>query len=173
MEYGYFTDRVGRSHTELFRALKDFLIDEDSVYVDDEIERVEFKKLLAKLQDDDLLVVQTVVELADSIEELEGIIEQLQEKNITIYSCEEHFLTGDDFARHFKESINLICRYRTQKSSAYIAAHDEGRVGRPKKSKAVASAIQMHKDGYSVEMSALANKISRSTVYRALREEGG
>lgn len=172
MEYGYFTDRTGRNHTELFRAVKEFLVDEDAVFVDDDFERVELEKLLALLERGDLLVLQTVAELADTIDALKEIIEQLQNKRITIYSCEEHFLTGDDFYRHFNESMELINKYHRQKSSAYIAAYDEGRVGRPKKSKAVASAIKMHEDGYSIEMAALANKISRSTLYRALREEG-
>lgn len=170
MIYVYFVDKVGNRHSKLFQELRYESIPDEQIYIDDGNGREQLKFLLSVLSSDDVLFVQRIGELADDIQGVLSILKRLESMGVCMYSCEERFLCDDGYVQAFEESIAMAEQLlKRQKSEKYILAEKEHRVGRPRKSKEVNAAIKMLNMGFSPSQSAYANRISPSTLYRAMK----
>ena len=125
-----------RDNQSLFQLIEQMEIEDNNLFFDmDSEERTELLKLYKLLQPEDRLVIRSVLDIADSIEDLIKTFSMLTKKKISLCSCEEPFLSGEDFYNTLKSYMTLH-RYFLEKKKqiAYKRAVAEGRVGRPKDS---------------------------------------
>lgn len=148
-------------------------IGEEETFVDDG-SRESWYSLFDSLAEGDYLLIRSVEDIADSREELLGILQILQEKGVELYAVNEPFLCGDNYFDTFRRVLELINFFQVKRrTTAYRYAVDQGLVGRPPK-KEVALALTMHASGnYTVQDIQESTGISKSTLYRALKRERG
>lgn len=163
-----------RDNQPLFKIIQQLEIADDNLYFDmDGKEQTELNKLLKDIQIEDRLVIRSVEDLADNMEELIKIFKVLSDKKISLCSCEEPFLSGEDFADNLNSYIKLHkCFIEKKKQKAYQKAVAEGRVGRPVKESDIKKAIDLYKsNNFTVEQITAVTGISKTTLYRYINKE--
>lgn len=163
-----------RNNQPLFQLIEQLEIADDNLYFDMYgKEQTELNKLLNAIQPEDRLVIRSVEDLADSIEELIKIFNLLSEKKISLCSCEEPFLSGENYADNLKAYIKLQKYFiEKKKQKGYQKAVAEGRVGRPQKESDIKKAIELYKsEKLTVEQITAVTGISKSTLYRYINKE--
>lgn len=163
-----------RNNQSLFQLIQQLEIADDNLYFDmDGKEQTELNKLLKDIQIEDRLVIRSVEDLADSLDELIKIFKVLSEKKISLCSCEEPFLSGEDFYNNLNSYIKLHKYFiEKKKQKAYQKAVAEGRVGRPIKESDIKKAIELYKsNNFTVEQIKAVTGISKTTLYRYINKE--
>ncbi|MEA4989062.1 MAG: helix-turn-helix domain-containing protein [Anaerovorax sp.] len=162
-----------RNNQNVFLLIKDLEISENNQYFDSNLERLELFKLIEVLQAKDRLVIRSVMDLADSLSDLIGVFQKLTEKQITLCSCEEDYLCGDDYLDTLNGFAQLYVDFEKKKQQqSYQKALDSGSVGRPAKAKEVEQALDMYQSGkYKVNQIESITGVSKSTLYRYLKNE--
>jgi DNA invertase Pin-like site-specific DNA recombinase len=89
----------------VFGFVKDLDIGEDNIFTDTSKDRDNLKVLVECMDSEDCLVVRSVTDLADNSRYLMGILQALQESQVTLISLLEPFLNGKDY-------YNLLYRNR-------------------------------------------------------------
>ena len=178
MKYAYFIDtQVDEERTKnqkLLLLIKDIGLTDDQIFADEDPEnKVEFEQLLDVLQAGDTLMVRSVMDLDWDINFLcSDIFPYLSELGVELFSCNEPYLCGEDYAETLKNIIQMVkafCRSRSR--SAYKKAVEEKRVGRPSKTDNVEQAMKLYKSGsYTVSQIETLTGISKSTLYKYLKE---
>lgn len=163
-----------RNNQSLFQLIQQLEIADDNLYFDmSGTEQTELNKLLKDIQPENRLVIRSVEDLADSMDELIKILKLLSDKKISLCSCEEPFLSGEDYADILNSYIRLHkCFIEKKKQKAYQKAVAEGRVGRPVKESDIKKAIDLYKsNNFTVEQIKAVTGISRTTLYRYINKE--
>ena len=163
-----------RNNQSLFQLIQQLEIADDNLYFDmDGKDQTELKKLLKDIQPENRLVIRSVEDLADSMDGLTKIFKFLSEKKISLCSCEEPFLSGEDYADNLNSYLKLHkCFIKKKKQKAYQKAVAEGRVGRPPKEKDIQKAIELYKsEKLTVEQITAVTGISRTTLYRYINKD--
>lgn len=163
-----------RDNQSLFQLIEQLEIADDNLYFDmDGKEQTELNKLLKDIQLEDRLVIRSVLDLSDSMDELIKILKLLSEKKISLCSCEEPFLSGEDYADNLNSYLKLHKQFiEKKKQKAYQKAVAEGRVGRPVKESDIKKAIDLYKsNNFTVEQIKAVTGISRTTLYRYINKE--
>lgn len=163
-----------RNNQPLFKIIQQLEIADDNLYFDMYgKEQTELNKLLKDIQPENRLVIRSVLDLSDSMEELIKILKVLSDKKISLCSCEEPFLSGEDFAENLNSYIRLHkCFIEKKKQKAYQKAVAEGRVGRPVKESDIKKAVELYEKGkLTVEQITAVTGISKSTLYRYINKE--
>lgn len=163
-----------RDNSPLFQLINEMEVEEDNLFFDMDtcVERSELQRLLVKIPSESRLIIRSVLDLADSIEELVDTLSVLSEKQIVLCSCMESFLSGLDYIEQLTGCMELIRYYKKRKQEvAYKKAVAEGRVGRPTKATEIEKAIDLYNTGKLTfeQMQALSG-VSRSTLYRRIKE---
>lgn len=161
-------------NTPIFKLVNQLKIPEDQVVFDQTEDRVEFCKLLESLQTGDKLIIRSVEDLADDIMGLITVFQRLTDKEISLCSVEEPFLSGEEYLESLTEFTRLYVLFQKKKQVAgYRKACAEGRVGRPAiKSKEIDQAIELYKsDTYTISQITALTGVSKTTLYRALKEQ--
>lgn len=178
MNYAYFLDVQGpednRNNSKVFKLIDDFGIPEDRVFADEKLEdRTEFKTMMELLECGDTLIIRSVKDIAEDINDLyNDIFPKLEDKGVELFSCEEPFLCGDtSFSTLNAFMLLLDYFYKKRKQSGYQKALDEGRVGRPAKTEDVEKAIEMYESKtYTIAQITQLTGVSKSTLYKYLKE---
>ena len=126
-----------RDNTPLFQLIKEMEIEENYIFIDAEgQDRTEQQELFEYMENQDILVIRSVLDLATTIDELISIFEKMTEKQISLCSCAEPFLCGEDYLENLNNFLKLYKVYIDRKKKlGYQKAVSEGRVGRPVKAK--------------------------------------
>lgn len=165
-----------RNNQPLFSLIEQMEIEDNNLFFDmDGKERTELNELFNLIQPEDRLVVRSVEDMADSMEDLIKIFIMLKNKKISLCSCIEPFLSGEDFYNNLKAYLELHKHLLEKKKQiAYQKAVAEGRVGRPTKEKDIEKAIELYKSGnLTVEQIVAISGISKTTLYRYINKQGG
>ena len=163
-----------RNNQPLFQLIQQLEIVDDNLYFDmNGTEQTELSNLLKDIQIEGRLVIRSVEDLADSMDELLKIFKVLSERKISLCSCEEPFLSGENYTDNLNSYIKLHKYYmEKKKQKAYQKAVAEGRVGIPVKESDVKKAIDLYKSGkLTVEQITAVTGISKTTLYRYINKE--
>ena len=144
-------------------------------------DRTELKAVLEYLRDGDSLVIYKLDRLGRNMKDLLAIIEQLQQKNVSLVSLRDNIDTGSTTGKlimHIFASLAEFERDLIKERSAEgrREAKKKGvRFGRPKQPKPEKANMcaQLYRNGNSVSAIMRTTCIkSRNTVYKYLRMEG-
>jgi len=144
-------------------------------------DRTELKTALEFLRDGDSLVIYKLDRLGRNMKDLLAIIEQLQQKNVSLVSLRDNIDTGSTTGKlimHIFASLAEFERDLIKERSAEgrREAKKKGvRFGRPKQPKPEKANMcaQLYRNGNSVSAIMRTTGIkSRNTVYKYLRMEG-
>lgn len=177
MIWAYVLENMGledfRNNQSIFILINDLGIPADAQLFDKDLHRPELKNLLEVLQSGDRLAIRSVLDLADSLSDLISVLQKLSDKHITLCSCEEPYLCGDDYLDTLNGFARLYIDFEKKKQQqSYQKALDSGSVGRPVKAKEVEQAISMYQSGkYKVQQIEAITGVSKSTLYRYLKNE--
>ena len=162
-----------RDNTPLFQLIHEMEIDENYIFIDSEGQnRNELEEMLSYIEKQDIIVIRSVLDLADTLEELKEILRQFTEKQISLCSCIEPYLSGEDFFETFNSFITIYKVFiDRKKKSGYQKAVAEGRVGRPVKAKDLEKAISLYEEGrLDINQVVALTGVSKSTIYRYLNK---
>ena len=178
MMYVYFLDRQGigdkRSNSEVFKMIQEMNIPDKQIFDDeDPNNRSELKKLLGLLNSGDSLIIRSVIDCVYSIEELLEMLSFLSSIGIELYSIEEPFLASKDYSQIVQGMVVLLNHFTTRsRKENYQKALEEGRVGRPSKTKQVEVALNLYRTkNYSVSEIEKITGISKTTIYKYLKDQ--
>ena len=179
MNYAYVLENTTkedkRDNSPLFNLINDLDLDEEQLCFDIDSKRVGLIPFLNKLSSGDKLLVRSVEDLSDTIENLIEIFKSLSKKDVILYSCKEPFLCGEEYAENLESSMKLILYFtKKKKEMGYQIAVLEGKVGRPAKTEEILKAVAMYKSGnFKVSQIEVITGISKSSLYRYLQENKG
>ena len=177
MIWAYVLENMGlednRNNQNLFLLINDLEIPDDNRYFDCNLDRPELKNLLEVLQPGDRLAIRSVMDLADSLSDLIGVLQKLSDKQVTLCSCLEPYLCGEDYLETLTGFAQLYVSFEKKKQQqSYKKAVEDGTVGRPTKAKEVEQALSMYQSGkYKVNQIESITGVSKSTLYRYLKNE--
>ena len=160
-----------RSNQPVFLLINELGIADDYIVFDDNTARPELDRLLSELSVGDRLIVRSVEDMADTMENLTDILQTLTDKQVTLCSCEEDFLCGQDYLCTLTGCIRLLSVFQKKKQrSAYDKAYNAGKVGRPTKIQEIEMAVTMYQSGkFKVAQITAVTGVSKSTLYRYLK----
>lgn len=161
-------------NTPVFQLIQKMGLTDDQLVFDQDNNRTEFCKLLESLQTGDKLIIRSVADLADDLMNLINVFQKLTDKQISLCSVEEPFLSGEDYLGSITEFTRLYVLFQKKKQVAgYRKACAEGRVGRPPtKSKDIEQAIELYKsDACTISQITALTGVSKTTLYRVLKEQ--
>lgn len=138
--------------------------------------REELKRVLARLESGDRLIVKSLRVLADSTRHLVELLEFLEHKGCTLYSASEQIDTAPDKLFPFSKIVHCLAEFQSDSISAktkagLTVAKEKGmHAGRPRKPDAnVKKAIEMYESKkYNLAEIKEQTGISKSTLYRYL-----
>ena len=162
------------NNTPIFQLVNQLEVPDNQLVFDQDNSRTEFCKLLESLQMGDRLIIRSVADLADDIMGLICVFQKLTDKQISLCSVEEPFLSGEDYLGSITEFTRLYVLFQKKKQQAgYRKACAEGRVGRPPiKSKEIQQAINLYNsDTCTISQITALTGVSKTTLYRALKEQ--
>lgn len=177
MEYFYFLEVVAdenRSNRELFSQIRELATPEERIFSDaSTIERRGLSDLLRVLKKDDLLIVRSVLDISDALEELTALLSHLKKVGVELYSFEEPFLNSK-CAFDVLTGVKGLLRVYTNRKKVlgYKRAVAEKRVGRPPKTKSIEKALALYnKRALTVGEIAAVTGVSRTTIYKYIKEK--
>lgn len=161
-----------RSNQPIFQLINQLQINDDYLIFDKEISRPELLMLLDGIEENDKLIIRSAEDLADTLGGLVEVLKKLTNKKVTICSCKEPFLSGEDYLDYLNGYVELYVYYsKKKKEIGYQQAVAEGRVGRPVTNKNVEQAISMHQSGnFKIAQIEAITGVSKSTLYRYLNK---
>ena len=175
MIWAYILENQGvedlRSNQPVFLLINELGIPDDYIVFDEDIARPELNRLLSELSAGDRLIVRSVEDIADTVEGLTDTLQLLTDKQITLCSCEEDFLCGEDYLCTVSGCVSLLAVFQKKKQrAAYDKAYNAGKVGRPPKTQEIELAVTMYQSGkYRVAQITAVTGVSKSTLYRYLK----
>lgn len=175
MIWAYILENQGvqdsRSNQPVFLLINELGIADDYIVFDDATARPELNGLLSELNAGDRLIVRSVEDMADTLEEVTAVLQVLTDKQVTLCSCEEDFLCGEDYLCTLTGCVRLLSVFQKKKQqSAYEKAYNAGKVGRPPKTQEIELAVTMYQSGkFKVAQITAVTGVSKSTIYRYLK----
>ncbi|MFA9466977.1 MAG: helix-turn-helix domain-containing protein [Velocimicrobium sp.] len=153
--------------------IKDLNIGEDNIFTDTSKDRDNLKVLVECMDSEDCLVVRSVTDLTDNSRYLMGILQVLQESQVTLLSILEPFLNGKDYYNALKGNIEIHKYYLNKKrTEGYEEAKKAGLVGRPAKTEEIQNALRLyHTKAFSINEIEKLSGVSSSTLYRYRKEK--
>lgn len=160
-------------NTGVLNLIQDLGISEEDIFTD-EGSREQLGKLLEVIGEDDYIIIRSVVDLTDDAKELLAILKALQERQVTMISILEPFLSGKEYHTAMKGFVGIHKTFLERKRrQGYNEAKEAGTVGRPRQTEAIEKEIRLYNTrAFSVaEIEKLAG-VSSSTLYRYLKIKG-
>lgn len=109
-----------RNNQPLFEVINEFKVKDNQIYIDSNYNRPELKKMIQTINSEDTLLIRSVEDMADTINDLLLILKKLSGKKVTLYSCSEPFLCGDDYLEYINGYIKLHSYYHRKKKQMVI-----------------------------------------------------
>lgn len=165
-----------RQNEGLFQIIKELEVADNFCFFDmgGRGDRSELTELLNQIQNEDTLIIRSVVDLADTLKDMINILSVLAEKKITLCSYEESYLCGKSYLNQITGILSIFHDFnKRKKEQAYKQAVADGKVGRPSKAKEVEKAVEMYKlEKVSMEQLQALTGLSKSTLYRYIKNKG-
>lgn len=160
-----------RSNQPVFQMIRHLDIMEDYIIFDESDKRDCLYELLDTIDVGDKLIIRSAEDLADNLSDLVDVFNILTKKKITLCSCKETFLCGEEYLTNLNGFVDLyLYYYKKNKESGYKKAVAEGRVGRPAKKQEIEQAISMYQSGlFKMAQIETITGISKSTIYRNMK----
>lgn len=142
------------------------------------MDRPEFKRLIDQLRSGDILVVYSLSRLGRKTKDLIGLIEELNEKEITLVSLKENIDTNSPMGRAMIGMISVFAELEREIITERVregvkTARARGRFGgRPKiDSEKIKEALTLyHTEQYSINEIIKKTGVSKATLYRRLND---
>ena len=102
LDYVYFIENVNKDKYHDNSLLFQYIygrVPEENIYADSGNDKHEWSSLVKKVQSGDKIILRSLLDLADSRDELLGLLHSLHDDGILLYSVEEPALSGDDYVR--------------------------------------------------------------------------
>lgn len=161
-----------RNNQSVFQLINELPIEDANVIIDSDLDRADLPSLIDNLDEKDRLVCRSIVDLGDTLTDMLDVLQRLNEKKITLCSCEEDFLCGEDYLSRVTGVLEIHSYYTKRlKEVGYQRALEEGRVGRPPKAEKVSQALNLYQHGVKIEQIVALTGISKSTIYRNINKE--
>lgn len=80
------------NNSGVLSIIEDLSISEENIFTDKEADRVQLRKLLELIGEDDYIIIRSVVDLADEAKELLSVLKLLQDKQVVLVSIIEQYL---------------------------------------------------------------------------------
>ena len=103
-----------RNNKPLFEVINEFKVKDDQIYIDNNYNKPELKRMVQVIKPEDTLLIRSVEDMADTMNDLLIILKKLSGKKITLYSCSEPFLCGDEYLEYINGYIKIITEKRKQ-----------------------------------------------------------
>ena len=159
----------------LFQLLQELKIDDDQCFFDAEGSngREEREELLNKIGHGDTLLVRSIVDLADSADDLIDALSVLSEKKVTLCSYEEPYLSEEQYLKQVMGVISIYHALNQKKQNrAFKQAVSEGKVGRPPKVQNIEDLLILYQSNQvSMEQLQVLTGLSKSTLYRYIKNK--
>ena len=122
---------------------------------------------------EDCLVIRSVTDLADDFRYLMGVLQDLQESQVALFSLLEPFLNGKDYYNALKGNIEIYKYYLNKKrAERYDETKKAGLVGRPVKKEEIEKALRLYQTkAFSISEIEKLSGVSSSTLYRYRKEK--
>jgi DNA invertase Pin-like site-specific DNA recombinase len=161
------------NNSGVFGLVKELNISEDNIFTDTSKDRGNLKVLVECMDSEDCLVVRLVIDLAEDSRYLIGILQALQESQVTLFSLLEPFLNGKEYYNALKGNIEIHKYYLNKKrAEGYNEAKKAGLVGRPTKTEEIDKALRLyHTKAFSINEIEKLSGVSSSTLYRYRKEK--
>ena len=135
--------------------------------------RDELKNLMDFLREGDELVVTRVDRLGRSVLDLQTIVKQLQDKQVSLRATEQPIDTSTPVGKCFLDMLSVFAEFETslrreRQMEGIAKAKEEGRYTGRKSTIDADKVKQLHKDGMGATAIAKELKIGRASVYRML-----
>lgn len=156
-----------------FSIVKEMNISEDNIFTDTIKNRDNLKVLVEYMDSEDCFVVRSVTDLADDSRYLMGVLQDLQESQVTLISLLEPFLNGKEYYNALKGNIEIQKYYLNKKrAEGYDEAKKAGLVGRPAKREEIDKALRLYQTkAFSINEIEKLSGVSSSTLYRYRKEK--
>lgn len=138
--------------------------------------REELRVLMSFLREGDELVVTRVDQLARSIGDLQDIVRELRERHVALVATEQPIDTSTAAGKAFLDMLGVFAEFETnlrrERQMEGIATAKAAGVYKGRKPSVDAGEVRrLHAEGLRTGEIAARLKLSRSTVWRVLREE--
>ncbi len=178
MIYAYMLENTSHylyiDNSILIEFLNENKIEEDNLYIDaiDDIERTELKKLIDILDRGDTLIVRSIADLSNNIEDVANALKKLYLDNIDLISLKENYYTYKSYYQAFLDFSSMQIYWREQKRLMGIQrAKKEKKMGRKKDIDKIETAIKLYNTReFTVKDVLKIGGISSSTLYRELKK---
>lgn len=179
MNYGYIRNTAHDIHGDMQRqTLIRYEIDQ-FIYEEQYRSNDQLAEMIDGLQQGDLVYTTSLTCFAQSLNQLQALLERFSKKKAVLYFVEEDIQIDQTLKQSFTELVHLLTTFQTQATSLMTkAAMEEAKergvtTGRPrKKDDNVNRAIDLYLSGdYTLKQIKELTNISKSTLYRYLNED--
>ena len=175
MIYGYMLENTNKylyiDNEPLIKLLKDSAIDEDSIFVDkiDDNNRPALRGLFKIAVSEDIVVIRSLADLSNNIDDLMSSLNFFNRSNITVISAKESYYTYQSFYQALVDFTNISYYWQERKRMLGIEkATSENRMGRKKNTEKIKTALKLYDSGFGTQEIIDISGISKSTLYREL-----
>ena len=159
----------------VFQLIQELKVDDSQCFFDAEGSngREEREELLNKIGYGDTLIVRSVMDLADSAEDMIDVLSVLSEKKVTLCSYEEPYLSEEQYLKQVMGVISIYHALNQKKQNrAFKQAVSEGKVGRPPKVQNIEDLLILYQSKkVSMEQLQVLTGLSKSTLYRYIKNK--
>lgn len=178
MIYAYMLENTSQyiyiDNSVLIEFLNENEIDENNLYIDaiDDIRRTELSKLIDILDRGDTLIVRSIADLSNNIEDVSNALKRLYANNIDLISLNENYYTYKSYYQAFLDFSSMTIYWREQKRLRGIQkAKNEKKMGRKKDKDKIETALKLYDTKqFTVKDVLKISGISSSTLYRELKK---
>lgn len=179
MKYGYIRNTVqdekGIHQKDAFLPYSvDHIVHEEQYRSNDQL-----AEMIDGLKEGDIVYTLSLTCFAQSLNQLQALLETFTKKKATLYFIEEEIKIDETLSHSFTELVHMLAAFQAQATSLMTkAAMEEAKergvaTGRPrKKDDNVNRAIELYLSGeYTLKQIKELTNISKSTLYRYLNED--
>ncbi len=178
MIYAYMLENTSQylyiDNSILIEFLNANKIEEDNLYIDaiDDVRRTELMKLIDVLDRGDTLIVRSIADLSNNIEDVANALKRLYEDNIDLISLKENYYTYKSYYQAFLDFSSMQIYWQEQKRLMGIQrAKKEKKMGRKKSKDKIETALKLYDTRkFAVKDILKISGISSSTLYRELKK---
>lgn len=160
-------------NTPLFKLIRDCKLSDSSIFINDMGSscRNELELLKNTVNSGDTIMVRSLLDIADTLDDIVNLLKQFGDKGIEIVSTSEPYYEYD---RHFgivSDVVRICAELAEKKCRLGIArATEAGRMGRKKNEEIADRVTRLRLAGFSVDETTQICGISHSTYYRYIKK---
>lgn len=178
MIYAYMLENTSQyqyiDNSILIRFLNENGIEENNLYIDaiDDINRPELRRLIGVLVAGDTLIIRSIADLSNNVEDLTKALNRLNRDKIDLISIKENYYMYTSYYQAFIDFSSIPIHWQEQKRLMGIQrAKKEKKMGRKKNKDKIELALKLYDTrDFTVKDVLKISGISSSTLYRELKK---